>query len=385
MNILVIGIAFKEGMAGSLRVRNLLEPMAAENNAVISNLYSFPFYEPTIPVADKNLLAIPLNPKNMGSVWSYLQKSFRFINGLRQDKDNILYAYDTPDLKTIPLILYAKWKGYKIVLDIVEDSRSEASTINWINKLRIRSGVYLLKLSRKYADLILVLSSHLENLMKHYVPEPGRVVFVPVTVNFRNYPTNITYSDFPTKLFYGGSFAKKDGLQYLIKAFDQVWKDHPKLELILTGKGEVGPDFDEIMGLINTLPSKENIRYLGYLSTSQYYKTLNESDIFIANRNNSMAAKSGFPSKLIEFLATGKAVIASQVGDVGRFLTHRKDALLIAPENQLALQQAITLFIDFPRQIEEIGKEGRKTALRQFDCITHSQKVYDLLNDIIKN
>ena len=382
MNILVIGIPFNEGMAGSLRVRNLLEPIVAEGKAVVSNLYSYPFYETSTSVCSDRLLAISLNPKNPSSVWAYLRDSFRFIKKVKKTGKNILYSYDTPDLKTIPLILFARWKGYKVILDIVEDSRSDSSTVSWLNKLRIRSGIYLLKMSNIYADLVFVLSSHLENLMKGYVTDQSRVVFVPVTVDFGNYPKQITYSKSPSKLFYGGSFAKKDGLQCLILAFDQVWKDYPNLELILTGKGEIGPDFEAIMALIASLPSKVNIHYLGYLSSKQYYKTLNEADIFIANRNNSMAAYSGFPSKLIEYLATGKAVIASEVGDVGRFLTHRKDALLVAPENQLAMEQAITLLLESPELIGAIGAEGRRTALGQFDNKQHSKTVYKLFSEL---
>lgn len=383
MNILVLGIPFNEGMAGSLRVRNLLGPMIAQRDVRISNLYSFPFHENSASEDGSNILSIPLNPKNLSSVWSYLSRSFRFINKLKKGKQNILYSYDTPDIKTFPLILYAKLKGYKIILDIVEDSRSEASTVGMLNKLRIVSGVYLLKLSRVYADRILVLSSHLEILMKRYVPGNGRVVFVPVTVDFANFPTKIIYSAIPQKIFYGGSFAKKDGLECLIKAFDQVWNSYPSMELVLTGKGETGPDFEEIMKLIDGLPSKGSIHYLGYLSSQQYYKTLNEADIFIANRNNSMAAHTGFPSKLIEYLATGKAVIASNVGDVGRFLTHRKDALLVAPENQLEMQQAITLLLESPYLIATIGAEGRRTALRQFDNKQHSEAVYKLIAELV--
>lgn len=382
MNILVLGIPLKEGMAGSLRVRNLLNPLLESRGVVISNLYSFPYYESADNIIAHDLLALSLNPRKPASVWNYIKSSFSFIKKVGQSGQNILYAYDTPDIKTIPLILYAKFKGYKIILDIVEDSRSDASTVGWLNKLRILSGVYLLKWASFYADRVLVLSSHLEELMKHYVKGKGRVVFIPVTVNFENFPQEVSFSPNPCQLFYGGSFAKKDGLECLLRAFDKANRDYPGLQLVLTGKGETAPDFDAVMSLIDTLSSKYNITYLGYLSSIDYYKTLNNADVFIANRNNSMSAHSGFPSKLIEYLATGKAVIVSNVGDVGRFLSNGKDALLVTADDQEEMYEAIIKLMQTPQLISQIGANGRETARRLFDNRKHSETLYEIMKEI---
>jgi glycosyltransferase involved in cell wall biosynthesis len=179
------------------------------------------------------------------------------------------------------------------------------------------------------------------------------------------------------KIFYGGSFGHKDGLPYLINAFDELCIRYNNLRLILSGKG-LSTDMENIFAEIAQLKCKDKIIYKGYLDTDDYYTLLNHCDIFCMTRINSKFANAGFPFKLGEFLATGKGVIATNIGDVPNYLTNKQNALLIDSESVSQLVEAISYFLNNPNKMRDIGTESRKTARQYFDSEKLSMQLFDI-------
>lgn len=383
MHILVLGVTLYEGMAGSVRVRNLLDPLIESKKIVWSNLFFTKLAGNISTEPKENSKEVEVELSSPSSIFRFLRDSFRFIRQRKvAGKLNVFYAYDTPDLKTIFPILYAKFLGYKVVLDIVEDNSVALSIDGIMNRIRIRSGQYLLKIAPAFADLVLVISTHLNKKLNGIYSDQSKVLYIPVTVDLEKIKFTPTYRAKPEKVFYGGSFGKKDGLDVLINAFSRVSEEFPQAELILTGKGENKKDFNEIAELIKSKSASSRIKYLGFLSSEEYRQVLSDCDIFCVTRNNSKAANTGFPSKLSEFLAAGKAVIASSVGDVGTILKHQENALLVPPEDEQAMYLSLKdIFLD-NSLIMKLGAGGRKTAEDNFDNRKFSNLLFDRLKSM---
>lgn len=380
MHILIFGVPLYEGMAGSVRVRNLIQPISKKIDGNISNLYfSLQAENCGIPKSSKDL-EINLNFRSVISIFNYLKSSVYFItNRFSRKEENIFYLYETPDLKTILPLIYAKVIGYKVVVDIVEDNSLAASFGGLVNRIRIKSGSFFLKNLQFLIDLNLVISIHLKNLVLAANKDLSKVLYIPVTMDIDKYPIKSHPTKSANRIFYGGSFGKKDGLESLIIAFEKVSEIYPDVKLILTGKGENKADFEQVMNLIRNSPFSKNIEYKGFLSSNEYHKTLNSCDIFCVIRDNSDAANSGFPSKLAEFLATGKAVIVSSVGDVSTFLVDKENALLIQPNSIEDLVKSIKFLLDNPQKIDQIGFQGRQVAIKSFNNLVESDKLYKRL------
>jgi len=381
MNILVFGIPLREGMAGSVRVRNLVYPMLDNFSVNLNNLY-FALQADGIDDRDSvNELKINLDFKSPLSIISYLYKSLLFIHGKFVSKEkNIFYLYETPDIKTIIPLVFAKMLGYKIVLDIVEDNSQAASFGGLVNKLRIQSGTFILKNFQSFIDLNIVISSHLERLLLTYTTR-DKILFIPVTMDISKFEKSEFLKKEVITLFYGGSFGKKDGLDFLLKAFEEVGENYDSLRLVLTGKGENLEDFNEFMILVKASKFSNRINYRGFVPSGEYQELLNSCDIFCVIRDNSGAANTGFPSKLAEYLATGRAVIVTNVGDVSNYLIDRENAILVKPMDLLSLVEAITYLIEHSEKISQIGEKGRIVAINRFNNKTESQKLFAVLNE----
>ena len=381
-----MGVCCLEGMAGSMRVRNLLEPLLEKNLITVNNLIykkhcsnNFP---PKGEVNNINYKIIGSKQKGFLNL-RFFYDGFRFIKNCRKrNQKNIIYNYDSPDIKNILFILFARLLGYKIIIDVVEDYRFFLKFTSILQKIRVHSSFFLLKRMPMYVDAVITISSHLEQRMNAICKGKIPIFLIPITVNFKyfknNNPNIISGNDI--KIFYGGSFGQKDGLEYLIQAFDKVAEQNSSVKLILTGRKHDDYDFANIMKYVNNANNKDRIDYRGFISTEEYYILLNECDIFCMTRNNTVFANAGFPFKLGEFLATGKSVISTNVGDVSKYLINGFNSVLIEPESIDEIVKALTYVIRNPEVMEKMGKQARQTAYENFNSDLLSHKVYEIFN-----
>ena len=124
------------------------------------------------------------------------------------------------------------------------------------------------------------------------------------------------------------------------------------------------------------------IIFKGFLSKDEYYNVLNECDIFCMTRINSQFANAGFPFKLGEFLATGKAVISTNVSDVNKFIRNGENALIIRPSSEDEIAEALIYILKNPILINKLGTEGRKTAELNFDSEKISLDLFQIFGCI---
>ncbi len=385
-NITILGPSCVEGMAGSKRIRNLMIPLIDKKLISLNNLIYRSEIKESIGTSGEidniKYTVIGYKLRNIISIFKFFLNGLYFLrDNLKKDNLNIIYNYGSPNIENIFFILYGKFIGYKVILDIVEDDRYEP-TANFMNKLKAKSALLLLKYSAHYSDALIGISDHLYQRLLYLSKDKIPVFLIPISVNLNYFTNNANYEvkkEF--KIFYGGSFNEKDGLEYLIEAFNKVNISHRNTKLIITGSG-IKPDLDKVIKMIDNSRSKDNIIFKGFLSTTDYYKLLNECDIFCMTRDMSNHANTGFPFKLGEFLASGKAVIATNVGDISKYLVNNVNALVIDPNSANQISEAISSLLKNPDKIKSLGIESRKTAESYFDSEKVSKKLYSILQSI---
>lgn len=131
--------------------------------------------------------------------------------------------------------------------------------------------------------------------------------------------------------------------------------------------------------LLKLIGKNSMINYLGFLLTLQYYDALKRSDICCPVRINSLFSNVGFPFNVGEFLAAGKAIIATNVGDVPLYLFNGINGLLIPPESTEAISDALAVCLENKNDIrKKPGGEAKKTAYKYFDSAGLSRKLLEI-------
>ncbi len=319
--------------------------------------------------------ALVKGPKYYLDGMAYLKKNYT------KGHKNILYVYGYPSTDNIPMIIFARISGYKIVFYLVEDIAFQKSSPDFLARLKNLSARFFARMLWMFADAVLVVSNHLLEKMTRLAKGRFKVALDPITVDFRNFDLLQRHDHDSLRVFYGGTFDEKDGVTYLIEAFEDVCKRHGNVELILTGKGGK-ENMEVILAMIAASNFRERILYKGFLPDADYYKELFDSDILCMTRTSSAFANAGFPFKLGEYLATGRPVIASDVSDVSLYLEDKNSAVIIEPDSPQAIADAIEYLLTNPDDAERIGANGKEAARKYFDVRVAGEKFKKLLIDL---
>jgi len=385
-NVVVLGASCFDGMASSMRVRNLLEPLINDDSITVSNLIyekeanGIILCEGTINKINYRVIRFKIT--NIQSLFKFIWSGIKFIKVCKSNTiKNILYNYEYPDIKNISFLLFAKLIGYKIIFDVVEDFRYFTKYKSKLNRLKIISSIFFLKLFPLIAHAVVAISNHLYNLMLQVCKGKVPVYLIPITVDLSRFVLKPYYLPNNFKIFYGGSFGEKDGIEYLIKAFDEVSLKYNNVELILTGRAS-DTDNEKLHHYVEHSVCKDKIFYKGYLENDEYYEVLNQCDIFCMTRVNSEFSNAGFPFKLGEYLSSSKAVIATNVGDIPKYLTNHKNALIINPGSLVELINSLSYIIENPESISSLGQQARKVAELNFDTQLLSRKLLEIFKKI---
>jgi len=370
-------------MAGSMRVRNLFNPLIEKKGVSLSNLIMLDLfgmdYNDHKQTTNKSVDCLSIGYRSAKyplSVFRYFKKGIRFIKAhYKKDATNIVYNYQHPDIRNFLFLLYAKYKGFKIVLDIVEDKKHEdVKTLN--DKIRRILSLFFMKLLPYYSDAIFVISNHLLKELKGELGSRVPIYLLPISVDFKNIDNSNKGNKEVglIKIFYGGSFGAKDGLNFLIEAIEILKKSSYNFKLVMSGK----TDPNQLEKFFSTIKSPELIDYRGFLSFSEYFKLLGSVDICCMTRNNSAFANAGFPFKLGEFLAAGKLIVASRIGDVDKYLTHKENAYLVKPECTEEIVAGLQYYMDDLEILSEtIGGRARGIAEKYFNAEVSSKFMFE--------
>jgi len=89
-----------------------------------------------------------------------------------------------------------------------------------------------------------------------------------------------------------------------------------------------------------------------------------------------------FPTKLGEYLATGRPVITSPVGSAGSYLLSGPSAVLCPSGDVSAYADALERIIQDPLWADKTGRLGRRVAEEHFDFRTHAVVLRDFFDRV---
>ncbi|MFC1662736.1 glycosyltransferase family 4 protein [Patescibacteria group bacterium] len=211
--------------------------------------------------------------------------------------------------------------------------------------------------SHKKIDGNIVVSKNAREFINQYFP--GDYHIIPNGVDNKRFnPTNqplpgIRQNNDPLIVSIGRLSPRK-GIRYIVAAMPHVIDKIPRARLVVVGGGFLKTYYQNMV-----LPRlKDRVRFTGYATESELPQYYAAADICVFP---STGAES-FGIVLIEAMAAGKPVIASNIPGYNAVVSHDRDGFLTQPRNPKALAQALVdLLNDKERQRRYIN-QGLKTA-----------------------
>lgn len=202
---------------------------------------------------------------------------------------------------------------------------------------------------------------------------PGYYNIIPNGVNLEQFSPDVPaidkYNDGKINILFVGRLEHRKGLNYLLKAFQLLKKQAYNCRLIVVGPGT------RLRGKYKRWVRRRNLEdviFVGPVSSDdlpRYYKT---ADIYCSPATGCES----FGVVLLEAMATGTPIVASDIDGYASVLHHGEEGLLVPPRDWEKLAQAlITLITDEPLR-KQMGARGIARA-PEYSWAHISRQVYN--------
>ncbi len=174
------------------------------------------------------------------------------------------------------------------------------------------------------------------------------------------------------------SLSQEKGHKYAIEAFHRIIQDFPIAKLLIIGGGLPGLDEYEIeiKMQVKELGLDNNVIFAG--KQKDIPNILSIIDIFLLP-----SLQEGLPMALLEAMSSGKAVIATNVGEIANVVTHYKSGILIVPKNINELKNAILYLFKNRECISSFGRFARETVVKQYSSRIMTKKYCEIYSSFI--
>lgn len=167
-----------------------------------------------------------------------------------------------------------------------------------------------------------------------------------------------------------GRLAPEKNLFTLFEAFSGALNHANGMKLVLIG---TGPIESKLRTFSHNRGLSDKIIFAGIRSDVNQF--LSAVDIFILP-----SYTEGCPTSLLEAMASGKAIIASNIPSIREMVSDSKEAILVNPHNANKLKQAILLLYNDPDKRAQLGRKARERA-KLYDV----NIVYDQILNVYEN
>jgi glycosyltransferase involved in cell wall biosynthesis len=160
----------------------------------------------------------------------------------------------------------------------------------------------------------------------------------------------------------------------LIQAFAKALPSNPNLHLLMIGDGD---QKQEAVELINKSGLKNNITLLPF--RQDVPDVLAAADIFVLP-----SLWEGLPIGLLEAMAMGKAIIASNVDGTGEVIQNNKNGLLIDTSDLITnLANALLLLSNDQKMREQFSNEAIKTINERYNAVNMTRLIEEVYSKLV--
>lgn len=207
---------------------------------------------------------------------------------------------------------------------------------------------------------IIAVSETAKLSMGKYFPADYRII--PNGVDTEEFSPRIEplpqFSDKRKKILFMNRLEPKKGLPHLLRALRRVKREIPDVLLIVAGSGPFAQYYkNQVNGAIS-----ENVVFVGEVPArpgtlrASYYRSC---DLFCAPS----IGHESFGIVLLEAMACGKPVVASNIEGYRTVLTDREEGLFFLPKDDTGMAKAISEILKNSELANKMGEAGRKKAL----------------------
>jgi len=216
-------------------------------------------------------------------------------------------------------------------------------------------------------DMILTITPKLSSYVIKMGANPKRVKLLPVLVDtdlFHPSPNPIKvrqkwrYTERDKIVVFIGTLSEFSGLDGLIGRFPEVVAQIPEAKLLIVGDGPQRPKLEAI---ITKLGLKKQVTITGLQPYNTVPQYINLAAICIAPFRPTGVTRDIFPSKIVQYLACGKAVLATPLPGTLAVISGEQQGVVYADGPHKMAKEMVSLLRSAERR-RQLGRAGLNYA-----------------------
>ena len=236
----------------------------------------------------------------------------------------------------------------------------------------------------RHAHLVVTVSKVLKEELLGKGVEPHRILVLPNGVDPRVYRPERDGSavrrrlgiEGKTVIGFIGTFGPWHGAEVLALSAAEVARRHPRAAFLFVGDG---PGMKRVREILRESGAEDCCRFTGTVPQEEAPDYLAACDLYVSphvpNRDGSRFF--GSPTKLFEYMAMGRGIVASDLEQIGEVLEAERTALLVPPEDPGALAAALIRLSEDPSLRSRLGRAAREAAVERHTWDRNARVVLD--------
>ena len=236
--------------------------------------------------------------------------------------------------------------------------------------------------------IICVSTSSKQQLIDEWQVDPGKIVVMPNGVDIELFGQKIDSKNVRAK--YGldsesivgfvGGFQEWHGIDLLLKSFTKVLNQIPDARLLLVGDGPARPEIEK---WIADLDLESKVTITGYVPQNKVPELLAVIDVAVIPYPRFPKELWFSPLKMYEYMAAGKAIVASKYGQIADVLEDGQTGILVQPGNVDEMTKGIIQLLEDDNLRSQLGSNASVQAQSHHSWEQYIARLEEIYSTVI--
>ena len=282
---------------------------------------------------------------------------------------------------SVPLVL-------EVNADLLEQRKFKGTPERGLRRL---FAVWATRFSFKVATKIICISSDLkDHLHRQWNIEDHKLAVLPCAADVEAFKPNhkadlvrrsLGLTTEPVVMWVGGFYPWHD-LDLLLESFTLVLQKQPRARLVLVGEGQTRAT---VAQEIRRNGLQHAVIMTGAIPHTSVPEMVSIADVAVVPAEPVPASRggTGTPLKLFEYMAAGKAIVATDVNQAAEVIQDGHNGLLVEAGDVNGFARAILTLLDDSVKRGRLGQNARQDALEQYSWEQYTKRLGEIYTSVI--
>jgi glycosyltransferase involved in cell wall biosynthesis len=208
------------------------------------------------------------------------------------------------------------------------------------------------------SNKLTAVSPTVANEIIEYGMDPAVVTTVWNGVDEKRFSPLLNPENTKKYILYAGVLRARKGLFDLLECAEQVCKANKTIKFLISG---TGPYLIKLQNEIQKRGLKNRVILLGYVDRQKLIHLYQNATLQVIPSHYE-----GLPTVLLEAMACGLPVVATEIGGHKDVISNGVNGFLVPPKNPQIMAETILKLLEDHGLMEKVGKEARKTIEKYY-------------------